>query len=183
MHLRHRVRACSIGASLIIAAAAAAPAMAQPGPYPGAPPPGPEVRPEWRGDRAEPPIAPGPGYDAAADAREAWLDECRHRTLGRFDCEAYLDDYYAHYYGGRDRGWYGYPGMGYRHPGYAYPGPYPAYAYPAYGPGYSAPPKPNCTETVTYEDVAVPVRPRVRHAPEKRVRIVPEKRTKIVPRK
>ena len=115
------------------------------------------------------------------DAREAWLAECRHRLSmhgNRWDrddreremdqCEAYLDSYYAYYRSYQDR-------------------PYPAYAYaaPCCQPMMMVPAapeprtEPECTETVEYEYVDVPARPKARPAPDKRIKVVPDKRIPI----
>jgi hypothetical protein len=106
------------------------------------------------------------------------VDKTEDRGRVRDECERYLDEYLAYqtqvHYGS------GYPG-GQR---WAY---VPAYA-PAQGPGCACDQRPammaapapmraqaNCTETVEYEYVDVPVRPKVRyiprrHAPDKRIR-------------
>ena len=43
--------------------------------------------------------------------------------------------------------------------------------------------EPECTETVEYEYVDVPVRAKPRPVPDKRVKVVPDKRVKVVPDK
>lgn len=114
--------------------------------------------------------AAGMAIDKAEDRNSRELDEC----------EAYLENYYAQYRGG-------YPGYGYHGQGYAYP---------AYGYGGAccqpmmmvpimrvARSEPRCTETVEYEYVDVPVRPKPRPVPDKRIKIVPDKRVKVAPDK
>lgn len=78
MRLRHFVQSCAAG----IALAVAAPALGQDRPVPGAPPPGPDMRPEWTGAAAGHPPRPPMIADRA---RENWLMECRRRISPRDD--------------------------------------------------------------------------------------------------
>ncbi|EJU10068.1 hypothetical protein LH128_25808 [Sphingomonas sp. LH128] len=127
-----------------------------------------------RGNRTVGTVA-GAAVGAVAGAA---IDKAEDRGRNRDECEAYLDDYYAHY----ERG-----GV---YPGYAPQGYYPAYGYPAQGCCMGQPmmmvpvaqPKPNCTETVEYVYEDVPVRPARRVIP-RRSKVVPDKRVKIVPDK
>ncbi len=138
-----------------------------------------------KGDRTVGTIA-GAAVGAAAGMA---IDKAEDRGA-RDECEAFLDNYYARYsHGGYD----GYGGY-YGHPGY---GAYHASSGAAYG--YRAgccgqpmmmvpivrqtPAEPECTETVEYEYVDVPVRAKPRPVPVKRVKVVPEKRVKVVPDK
>ncbi len=216
MRLRHFVQT----AAFALAAAAAVPAMAHDGHEPGAPPPGADMRPQWKEGRGYSP----PSMDPRA--RDEWLAECRHRisvsdngvggaviggiiggvagnriagrghrTVGtvagaavgaiagaaidkaedqgqsRDRCEAYLDDYYAHY---------AYAGPGYGYGAQAYGGGYGCCQQPMMMvPVYTVPGEPDCKETVEYVYEDVPVRPRARRISSKRVKIVPDKRIRI----
>src|SRR5687768_9211852 len=77
MRLRHIVQTVAFA----LATAAAAPAMAHEGHDPGvAPPPGPDMRPQWQEGHGYP--SPPPGYAPPAmdpQARDVWLSECRRR--------------------------------------------------------------------------------------------------------
>ncbi len=138
---------------------------------------GAEPAPDWKADRMH--------HGTDPHARDAWMEECERRldrgrseSEARDECAAFLDDYYAHY-----RGSYGY-----RHMGYGYPA-------QGYGMGCCQQPmmmvpivrqqtaEPECTETVEYEYVDVPVRAKPRPVPQKRVKVVPDKRVKVVPDK
>ncbi|MCB2058933.1 MAG: glycine zipper 2TM domain-containing protein [Novosphingobium sp.] len=119
-----------------------------------------------RGNRTVGTIA-GAAVGAAAGAA---IDKAEDNGRIRDECETYLDDYYAYY----AQGSYGYQSYG--------------YAYPAQGYGccYAAPmmmvpvmparTEPECSETVEYEYVDVPVRAKPRPVPDKRVKVVPDKR-------
>jgi len=76
MRLRHLVRACAAGASLAIAVAAANPVLAHGDHEPGMAPPGPDARPEWKGDA---PARPYPPQTIEPRVRDEWLAECRRR--------------------------------------------------------------------------------------------------------
>lgn len=110
---------------------------------------------------------------AAGAVAGAVIDRAEDAGRVRDECESYLDQYYAAY--SRPAG-YGY-GYGYVPATYA-PGcacQQPMMMSPAAQGGE------NCTETVEYEYVDVPVRSRIRYiprraVPDKRIRIVPDKR-------
>jgi len=134
-----------------------------------------------RGDRAVGTIA-GAAVGAAAGMAIDKAEDGRARD----ECEAFLDNYYAQYSRGGYSG-YGYPGYGH-HQAYAN-------AQYGYGAGCCHQPmmmvpivrqtvsEPECTETVEYEYVDVPVRAKPRPVPTKRVKVVPQKRVKVAPDK
>jgi hypothetical protein len=79
MRLRHIVQSCAALALAVAAAPVLAHDHPMPAGEPGVAPPGPDMRPEWRGDGPPPP----PQQTMAPDAREAWLGECRRRISVR----------------------------------------------------------------------------------------------------
>jgi hypothetical protein len=121
--------------------------------------------------------APGP------EMRVRWVDECSERLSednrherkrdrlheqdrARTNCERYYDSYYD-YYSGHYRAWQ--------------PNAQPAYYQPSRTRAGGCDPSPDCrrdcTETVEYEYVDVPVRAAPR--PDKRIRIIPDKRIRL----
>jgi hypothetical protein len=136
-----------------------------------------------RGNRTVGTLA-GAAVGAAAGVA---LDKAEDRGRNRDQCEAYLDDYYAHYQQGGYPGGpgyqpqYGYPQQGYvpqGDPGYGYP----VMAVPMMMVPVAQPQPPHCTETVEYVYEDVPVRPARRVIP-RRAKIVTDKRVKLVPDK
>ena len=133
-----------------------------------------------RGDRTVGTVA-GAAVGAAAGYA---IDKAEDNGRNRDECEAYLDDYYAHYSAGPGGYAAGYAQGGYPYQGYGYNQGYSRYGYGApmmmvpVQQGYS---EPECTETVEYEYIDEPVRaaPRPRPAPQKRVKVVPDKRIPI----
>jgi len=127
---------------------------------------------------------------AAGAVAGAAIDRAEDSRAAADQCEAYLNDYQARYYGGPGVYPYGYSGPGYAGGGYpvAYAAPYsaPGYGYPG-GCCMSAPvmmvpvalSKPECTETIEYVYEDVPVRQRTIY----RTKIIRDKRVKIVPDK
>jgi len=121
-----------------------------------------------RGNRTVGTVA-GAAVGAIAGAA---IDKGEDRARTRDHCEAYLDDYYAQYDqgyagGAPGRGGYGYPAMAY------------GYAVPMMMVPVIMPTQQNCTETVTYEYVDVPVRRRhIHRAPVRRAPVyrAPDKR-------
>jgi hypothetical protein len=126
---------------------------------------------------AEPP----PPMEVDPRARDAWLDECRHRMYHRdrewgedgrrpdYDyCEAYFDDWFAHF----GQGGYAYGGYG-----YGYPQPMPMMMVPVRHQVRDR----DCVCEVVSEEA--PARRRVIYRPrpvhDKRVRIAPDKRVPV----
>jgi uncharacterized protein YcfJ len=118
---------------------------------------------------------------AVGAAAGAVIDKSEDAGRNRDECEAYLDDYYARYEGGRERQVYRAPegapvyASGYGYPqGYAYGccGAAPVIMVPA-----AVQAQPECTETIEYVYEDVPVRYKAR--PIKRSKIVRDKRVKL----
>lgn len=130
-----------------------------------------------RGNRTVGTVA-GAAVGAAAGMA---IDKAEDNGRVRDRCEAYLDEYYAYYSRG---GGYGHPGYGYGYPAYGY-GNACCHATPMMmvPVTMAARAEPECTETVEYEYVDVPVRAKPRPVPDKRVKVVPDKRVKVVPDK
>jgi len=85
MRIRFFLRACTASAGLALTLVSAVPSLAQ-GYEPGVAPPGPDARPEWKGEAAPPPPPPSPPRAMIEPAQRAqWLAECRHRMAVRDD--------------------------------------------------------------------------------------------------
>ena len=163
MRFRSLARSCAAGAALALAALSTTALAHGDQHHTGEERGGPDMRPEWKGDRQQ-------GFDPRI--RE-WLGDCRRRisdrgaTFDRLDrshgrdaCEAYLDNYHARYASG-DHG-YGY-----------------GYAQPMIMVPVMVPSQEPCVETVTTEYVDRPARRIIRRpAPrsDKRIRVAPDKR-------
>lgn len=177
MGLRRLLEIATTGSALALVATAT-PASANDGP--------PMPRPEYGA-----PMAGPAAYMPSGAERDRWIAECSDRLAGDLrhvrkrernaerdrsfaSCERYYDDYYA-YYEGHYRQYAASYGPASR--------PRPVASYdpdcvpcdrPMAGGGQE------CTETVEYEYVDVPVRRRApAPAPTKRVKIVPDKRIKV----
>jgi hypothetical protein len=174
MGLRRLIEAAATGSAIVLAALAA-PVAAQDGP----PPPPPMYGADGgHGSHG----APGGGYTPPAEQRASWLAECRDRLadsdLRRHAaqrCEEYFDGYYAHYRMAQ-------PGLTWGYPVATHGGGGCCQQPMTMMPVPRAPHRePECTETVEYEYVDVPVRayPAPRAVPRKRVKVVPDKRIYI----
>jgi hypothetical protein len=190
-----RLLQTTVAATAMTLAAFGAPALAQDGPMP--PPP-----PMMHGGHSAPGTssAPGGGYEPPLQMRSSWLAECRdrlhhggiRRESAAERCERYFDDYYAYYRSAQPAPAYG-PVYSQR---YSYAAPTmssgcmpcqrPAMVAPGPAP-YVRRGEPECTETVEYEYVDVPVRaaprrraaPPPRAVPDKCIRVSPDKRTRV----
>jgi hypothetical protein len=161
------------GSALAIAATAAS----------ASPPDGPPMSPPDHGPGM---MHHGQGYTPSPEFRDSWLAECTDRLAegrGRREarhaeerCVRYFDNYYDYYRMNQ-------PAPGYA---YGYQGAAMGYGGCCQQPAMMPAPRiarrePECTETVEYEYVDVPVRrrPPPPPAPAKRVKVVPDKRIKV----
>ena len=178
MGLRRLLEFATVGSALALAATAM-PASANDGP--------PMPRPDYGA-----PMAGPADYMPSRDDRERWLAECSDRLAGDTrhmrkreriavrdrawsSCERYYDDYYAYYDDHYQRYASSYGPATRPRPVASYdPDCVPCDRPMTGGSGRE------CTETVEYEYVDVPVRRRApAPAPTKRIKVVPDKRIKL----